>query len=291
MKLTLEENKAINNKSVEAIEKANKMVQKQQKEIEELKMKLEAQTSNNLYRNLKEKSRNNLKEWTNQLESELDNYRQEYTRLHYEASTLKSQLEYNEIEHKRTVEGLKLQYESEITNLQNKIDDLLMEKHHENKQEGQQLHILQKENVQLQSKIKGLSTELEELQKVKEKVGLRTDNVVRLQTKQLTEHEINIRTLESEIKSCELQKEATEKELSLCYENNKILTSELQSTKKELILIKNQLEEVKQKCQIELANIKVENLRNKGKLERDKSQLNIELSSKFFLLIFLIIIY
>lgn len=279
MKLILEENKIINNKSIESIEKANKTIQKQQKEIEELKMKLESHITNDSYRNIKEKSRNNLKEWTSQLESELDHYRQEYTRLHYETTTLKSQLKYNEIEHKRTIEALKLQYDVEISNFQSKLDDLLLEKHQENKHDGQQLHSLQKENSQLQLKIKSLLAELEEVRKSKEKTGLQSDNIVKLQTRQLTENAVTIKTLKSEIESCELQKEAIEKELSSSYENNRILTSNLQSVKNELIQIKNLMEEEKQKFQVELSNIKVENLRNKGKLEREKNELNIEIAN------------
>ena len=49
------------------------------------------------------------------LEEELEHYRSEYNKLRYEHSFLKSEYEHETAEHKRIIEELKLQYETEVS--------------------------------------------------------------------------------------------------------------------------------------------------------------------------------
>lgn len=63
-------------------------------------------------------------------------------------------------------------------------------------QDVQRVRVLQRENAQLHLKIKGLLTELEEIRAQREHLGLQSDHVTRLQTKQLTENAANVRALE-----------------------------------------------------------------------------------------------
>lgn len=58
------------------------------------------------------------------------------------------------------------------------------------------VRVLQRENAQLNLKVKGLLTELEEIRAQREHLGLQSDHVTRLQTKQMAEHAANVKSLE-----------------------------------------------------------------------------------------------
>ena len=58
---------------------------------------------------------------------------------------------------------------------------------------------MQKDNSTLNHRVKSLLTELEELRSQREKSGLESDHVHRLQNKQMTEFQANVRALEVSI--------------------------------------------------------------------------------------------
>ena len=60
----------------------------------------------------------------------------------------------------------------------------------------QRLRAVQRENAQLQLKIKGLLSELNETRAQNEHLGVQNESVTRLQTKQLAESAANIKALE-----------------------------------------------------------------------------------------------
>lgn len=60
----------------------------------------------------------------------------------------------------------------------------------------QRLRALQRENAQLHLKLKGLLSELEEIRAQREHLGLQSDSVSRLQSKQLAEHSASVKALE-----------------------------------------------------------------------------------------------
>ena len=63
-------------------------------------------------------------------------------------------------------------------------------------QDGQRVRMLQRENAQLHLKLKGLLSELEEIRAQREHLGMQSDSVTRLQSKQLAEHTANVKALE-----------------------------------------------------------------------------------------------
>jgi hypothetical protein len=58
------------------------------------------------------------------------------------------------------------------------------------------VRVLQRENAQLHLKVKGLTSELEELRALREKESLELESVNRTQSKRLTEHGSNLKALE-----------------------------------------------------------------------------------------------
>ena len=85
---------------------------------------------------------------------------------------------------------------SQVTNLR-KERELVMSRHQsDGSQDGQRVRFLQRENAQLHLKLKGLLSELEEIRAQREHLGMQSDSVARLQSKQLTEHSGNVKALE-----------------------------------------------------------------------------------------------
>lgn len=66
----------------------------------------------------------------------------------------------------------------------------------EGSQDSHRARILQRENAQLHLKIKGLITEMDEVRAQKEKTGSESESLVRIQGKQITEHQATIKSLE-----------------------------------------------------------------------------------------------
>lgn len=66
----------------------------------------------------------------------------------------------------------------------------------EGSQDSHRVRVLQRENAQLHLKIKGLMTEMDEVRAQREKIGSESESLVRIQGKQITEHQATIKSLE-----------------------------------------------------------------------------------------------
>ena len=62
--------------------------------------------------------------------------------------------------------------------------------------DGHRLRTLQRDNAQLHLKLKGVLAELEETRAQREHVALQSENMSRLQSKQLAEHTASVKALE-----------------------------------------------------------------------------------------------
>ena len=87
-------------------------------------------------------------------------------------------------------------HHTQVTNLRKERESLVARQQSEGSQDGQRVRALQRENAQLNLKVKGLLTELEEIRAQREHLGLQSDNVARLQSKQLAEHAANVKALQ-----------------------------------------------------------------------------------------------
>ena len=87
-------------------------------------------------------------------------------------------------------------YLSQVTNLRREREMMISRQQGESSGDAQRVRVLQRENAQLHLKMKGLLTELEEIRSQREHLGLQSDNVSRLQAKQLAEHAANVKSLE-----------------------------------------------------------------------------------------------
>jgi septal ring factor EnvC (AmiA/AmiB activator) len=86
-----------------------------------------------------------------------------------------------------------------VTNLRKERESTIIKIQSEGCQDSQRVRVLQRENAQLHLKIKGLMTEMDEVRANREKIGSESESLVRVQGKQITEHQATIKSLEVSI--------------------------------------------------------------------------------------------
>ncbi|XP_071490430.1 centrosomal protein of 83 kDa-like [Diadema antillarum] len=212
-----------------------------------------------------------------QLESEVEHYRTEFNKLRYEHSFLKSEYEHEQAEHKRMVEEVKMQYETEIANLVKDKEAIVAKYSQENTHDSDKVRTLYRDNAQLNLKVKGLLTELDEIRAQREQVGLQSDHVSRLQARQLSEHAANIKALQSEKESLQLHMEQLQKELSISQDAHQSATTRVHDLEKQNMELRGRLEEMQHRHKMEVTDLKMEATRSRGELERDRDGLTNEL--------------
>lgn len=84
----------------------------------------------------------------------------------------------------------------QVTNLRKERENILERQQKESTNDTQHLRAIQKENIQLNLKVKSLLSELEEIRAQREQAGLQADSVTRLQVKQLTELQSSLKAIE-----------------------------------------------------------------------------------------------
>ncbi|XP_071961397.1 centrosomal protein of 83 kDa-like [Antedon mediterranea] len=213
------------------------------------------------------------RERVGQLNEEMDHYRSDYNKLRYEHSFLKSEFEHAQVESKRILEETTLQYETEIENLRKDREAIVAKYTTEGSHDTQRVCNLHRENAQLNLKVKGLLTELEELRAQREQVGLQSDHVTRLQARQMSEHVANIKGLEAEIESFKSQANHLQKELQSSLDAQRLLNSKVHDLEKENMSLSGQVDESTHNSKIEITNMKMELLKVKGELERERDAL------------------
>ncbi|XP_038061633.1 centrosomal protein of 83 kDa-like [Patiria miniata] len=213
----------------------------------------------------------------NKVEEELEHYRTEYNKLRYEHSFLKSEYEHETTEHKRVVEEMKLQYETEIENLHKDKEAIVAKFSQDNSHDGQRVRTLQRDNAQLHLKVKGLLTELEEIRVQREQTGLQSDHVSRLQARQLTEHVATIKALEAEKESLKLHIDQLESDMASAMDGQRAMSTKAHDAEKRTMELRGQLEEAEHRRKMEVTELKMEMVRSRGELERERDVMANEL--------------
>src|SRR6218665_976390 len=88
----------------------------------------------------------------------------------------------------------------QVTNLRKERENMLERQQKESSSDSQHLRAVQKENIQLNLKVKSLLSELEEIRAQREQTGLQADSITRLQVKQMTELQSNLKAIEVKLK-------------------------------------------------------------------------------------------
>jgi DNA repair exonuclease SbcCD ATPase subunit len=102
------------------------------------------------------------------LQNELEKSKSDFNKLRYDYSFLKSEYEHEHSQYQRIQDEMKSQYETQIVNLQRERDFLIKKQLQEELNDSQRVRTLQRENTQLNLKVKSLLNELEELREKQE---------------------------------------------------------------------------------------------------------------------------
>lgn len=274
IKHTIEESKIVQEKYRTMYEQARKDLAAKSEQLEELRSKVVTpQRLEILKMQVVDDMEKTYKEKFHKQETELDEYKTTCTKLKYEVAFVKSEFEHDKLENQRIVDELRLQQEAEVSNLRKEREVTLTKIKAESSLDSERVRVLQRENAQLHLKLKSLTTEMEEVQAQREKQNFDVDHLNRVQAKQIAEFTASIKSMETERESLRKQVEQLQRDLSGTGDTHNKLISRTHEVERENILLKNKADEVSHKSKVDLTNLKMDMLKQRGDLERDRDRL------------------
>ncbi|KAG7324194.1 hypothetical protein KOW79_012210 [Hemibagrus wyckioides] len=216
----------------------------------------------------------------NKLEEEAEKYRSEYNKLRYDFTFLKSEFDHQREEHERILEEQQIRHSADLALLEREKEKLSAQlQSGDCASDGKRVEALLREKAQLHQRLCSLEAEVAELRAQRDSTGAQAENTQRIQLRQLAESQAALKTLESEKQSVCMQLERVEKELRLSQEQNVVLTGKLHKAEREIKALNSQVEEIKHACKLELANVKMEFLKTRGEVERERDKLQTQVES------------
>ncbi|KAA0721073.1 Centrosomal protein of 83 kDa [Triplophysa tibetana] len=246
------------------------------RELEELKLQvLTPQRLELLRAQVQQELEAPIRERFNKLQEEAENYRSEYNKVRYDLTFLKSEFEHQKEEHTRLLEERRIRHEADVVRLERDKEELATQlQSGDPARDGKRVEALLREKAQLHQRLRGLEAEVTELRAERNNSGAQAENVQRIQIRQLAESHSTIKTLEAEKQSIRMQLDRTESELRLSQEQNTLLTGKLHKVEREINSLKSQVEELKHTHKLELSNVKLDCVRTKGEIERERDILH-----------------
>ncbi|XP_063439266.1 centrosomal protein of 83 kDa-like isoform X1 [Mytilus trossulus] len=274
IKHTIEESRIVQEKYKLMYEQGKKEVAELHGEFEEAKSKVVTPQRLEIIRmQVVEEVEKTYKERYMKQEEEIEELRTGCNKYKYELSFLKSEYEHERIECQRILEECRLKHEAEVSNLRKEREATVSKIKKETIDDSERVRIVQRENAQLHMKLKTLNGELEEIRAHREKQGFETDSLTRVQQKQITEHVATVKSLEAERESLKKQVEQLQRDLALTGDTHNKLTGRIHELEKDNVILKNKVDEAIHRNKVELTNQKMEGLKQRGELERDRDRL------------------
>ncbi|XP_047128729.1 centrosomal protein of 83 kDa-like isoform X1 [Hydra vulgaris] len=213
------------------------------------------------------------------MEVEVSRYRNEFNRLRYDYSFLKSEYEHELSQKKNLSDELHAKFNFEKDSLQKQVLSLTEQLNNQDPGDRHKLRTLQKENTQLSLRLKSVLSEIEELRDKRETSNLQLDQASRLQARQISELAMKCKSLEGELETSKQQQERLQKELSKHLYEQDTLNAELHQSEKEIMQLKNQIEELTHAHKMEINNAKLNFMNAQSNLEREKDSLQMDYNS------------
>uniref|UniRef100_A0A8C4RZQ4 Uncharacterized protein n=1 Tax=Erpetoichthys calabaricus TaxID=27687 RepID=A0A8C4RZQ4_ERPCA len=282
-KCTPTENKAINHKLLSFLAQLREELLTKSKEVEELKLQVLTPPKLELLRaQIQQEQEGPIRHKFNQLDEDIEKYREEYNKLRYEHAFLKSEFEHQVEAHNHILEENKIFYEAEIARLEKEKEDLNAQLlNNDPVKERNKMESVLNENAQLLQRIKCLESEILALRAEKDSCGAKAENAQRMHMRQVAESQATVESLKAEKHSLKLQVDCLEKKLHLCHEQNSQLIIKLHRSKRDVGSLNDKIKELRHSYNYELANIKLDCARAKGEIERERDNLHSEMQSRF----------
>eukprot|EP00794_Sanderia_malayensis_P005390 gene5390-6063_t len=250
-------------------------------ECEELRMQiLTPQKMEVLRVKLQEEAEASYKHKLETADLELDKYRSDFNKLRYEYSFLKSEYEHEQAKNKTIIEEQKVHHQIEVDAIMKDKDDLLEHlKKLEDQNDTQRIRVLQKDNAQLNLKVKSLLDELDEIREKREATGLQSDHVSRLQARQLSEISAHCKALETEKEALKTQLDRLQAELERSNKQQELFSHQAMKFERENLQLKSNMDELLHNHKVEINNIKLSLTKDRGELERERDAVQSELQT------------
>ncbi|XP_066526075.1 centrosomal protein of 83 kDa isoform X2 [Hoplias malabaricus] len=252
------------------------------RELEELKLQvMTPQRMELLKAQVQQEMEAPIRERFSKLEDEAEKYRSEYNKLRYDFTFLKSEFDHQREEHERVLEERRMRYSADLARLERDKEELSAQLQVSDPvRDGKRVEALLREKAQLHQRIRGLEAEVSELRAERDSSGAQAENVQRIQIRQLAESQAAVKSLESEKQSVRLQLERVEKELHSTQEQNTLITSKLHKAEREINTLVSQVEGMKHTHKLELANVKLECVKARGEVERERDTFQAHVEGK-----------
>ncbi|XP_028659095.2 centrosomal protein of 83 kDa-like [Erpetoichthys calabaricus] len=275
------ENKAINHKLLSFLAQLREELLTKSKEVEELKLQVLTPPKLELLRaQIQQEQEGPIRHKFNQLDEDIEKYREEYNKLRYEHAFLKSEFEHQVEAHNHILEENKIFYEAEIARLEKEKEDLNAQLlNNDPVKERNKMESVLNENAQLLQRIKCLESEILALRAEKDSCGAKAENAQRMHMRQVAESQATVESLKAEKHSLKLQVDCLEKKLHLCHEQNSQLIIKLHRSKRDVGSLNDKIKELRHSYNYELANIKLDCARAKGEIERERDNLHSEMQA------------
>ncbi|KAH3880537.1 centrosomal protein of 83 kDa-like isoform X2 [Dreissena polymorpha] len=272
---TIEESKIVQEKYRTMYEDSRRDIVERQQQLEDLRSKTVTPQKLDLIRiQISEELERGYREKFQRQDMEVEELRTTCNKLKHELFFLKSEYEHEQNENRQIVGELKLQHDAEVENLRKERDATIVKIQTEGSQDSQRVRLLQRENAQLHLKIKGLMTEMDEVRAQREKIGSESESLVRIQGKQISEHQSTIKSLEAERESLRRQVESLSRDVASTGDVHNKLSVRIHELEKENMVYRNRVEETSHKSKVDLTNLKMEMLKQRGELERERDKLS-----------------
>lgn len=274
VKVTIEESKVVQDKYRSMYETCRRELAERQAQLDDLRTKVFTPQKLEVVRSqVQEEVERTYREKYLKQEEENKEAWSTVSKLRYELSFLKSEYEHDRAEHARQLQDVKMHQDLEVTNLRKERDATLAKVQAESSSDAGKVRILQRDNAALHVRIKGLLAEIDELRAEKEKQALESDSIHRSIGKQLSELQASIRSLEVERESLKRQTESFQRDAANHGAELGKLRGRIHELERELVAVRGQADEAAHRAQVQLSDVKLDMVRQRGELEKHRDKL------------------
>ncbi|XP_065827875.1 centrosomal protein of 83 kDa-like [Oscarella lobularis] len=213
------------------------------------------------------------------VENELEFYKSKLNKMRYEYSFLQSDLGNKLKESQAVIGDMQTRHKSELEGLLRERKEWLSKRESEGPHEAQVLRHLQRENTQLNVKVKALLDEIDELQELKEAQILKAEQNAHAQSRELAEARSLWKALETEKASALIQCERLQEQVQTFLEEQDVLAAKCRESDRECMMLKSQMNDMEHKQKIEISNMKLSLIQGRGELEKERDSLQREIEA------------
>ncbi|KAH9381288.1 hypothetical protein HPB48_003269 [Haemaphysalis longicornis] len=262
------------------MQRADKVISEKDAALKNLRNKLSSHREDHMRKEIEDDVRKNFSSYTKQLQMNHEKCRASLHEANIQTAVLKAKLESAERSHQRALQELELKHKAEANQLQVEIQRMKAQESQLDAEDVMtQLLNAQRENADLQSRVKLVSLDLKEAKHEKHCILMEHQATLQKRTEELATIEEANKITEAKLKSMQQQKDALEDTLGKYRQETSRLSQQLLSNEEEKASLKNKLSLAEQRHKAELAQLKTDSVRQKAELEHKYEKTLAELAN------------